>query len=95
MAFLTAKERDTLYILCNTLIPSLEPEDGDDETLFQLAASDLNVSEEFETAFERVTSAKQQREFKLLLHLLENGFVNGVLAGQWCPTSGMRLEARE
>lgn len=95
MAFLSEKERKTLAILCDTIIPSLEPEPDDNPDLFRLAASDLDIPALMEEALERVTTAAEQREFKLLLHGLETGLVCGLIAGQWAPISQMPLQARE
>lgn len=95
MAFLNEKERQTLTVVCDTLIPSLEPDTGDDAALFRTSASDLGIPALFETAFERATDPGKQRQFRLLLRLLENGLFNGLIAGHWSPISLMPFEARE
>lgn len=95
MTFLTPQEKQTLTILCDTLIPTLQPENGDNEALFRLAASDLGVPELVEDMLARVTNEDERKQIKMLLKGLENGFVNGVIARQWCPISEMPLEARE
>lgn len=95
MTFLTSAEKATLTLVCDTLIPSLTPQNGDDPTLFRTSASDLGLPDLLEDALERVTSDAEKQQIKLLMRGLENGFVNGLLAQHWCPFSDMPFEARE
>ncbi len=95
MTFLSESERQTLHIICDTLIPSLEPEDGDDPVLFRTSAGALGIPEKMETALERVTSPAEQRQVRFLLNALNNGLVNGLIAGHWAPLRDMPHAARE
>jgi choline dehydrogenase-like flavoprotein len=95
MTFLSERERETLRIVCDALIPAVEPQPGDDPELFRLRASDLDVHTHIEATLEQVASKDDQRQFKLLLRGLENGFVCGLIAGHWRPISKMPQAARE
>jgi choline dehydrogenase-like flavoprotein len=95
MTFLTDSERRTLHIICDTLIPSLAPDDEDSPVLFRTSAADLGIAEKVEIALERATSSSEQLQVKLALRAFNNGFVNGVLAGHWAPLEDMPHAARE
>ncbi len=83
MPFLTPDEKRTLAAVCDTLIPSLAPEAGDDPQLFTLNARTFNLVDQLEAGFEQVTEAAQRAQLKLVLQALEVGAVNGIGAGAW------------
>ena len=89
------RERATLRAVCDALIPSLEPEADDDETLFRLAASDLDVPALFETAFFQAARPNQVREFRWLLRLMQTRPFNGMMAGEWQSFTQLTLEAQQ
>ncbi|GAB4522884.1 MAG: GMC family oxidoreductase [Anaerolineae bacterium] len=93
--FLSSTERQTLHLVCETLIPTLTPEQGDDPTLFSLSAAQMNIPAHVEDLLTRVTDDTQKQQLKLFLRLMETGFLNGLLAGQWAPFSQMPPAARE
>ena len=93
--FLNPKEKQTLIYFCETLIPSLEPQAGDDPTLFKSSASDVNLADLLEDTLALVTNQEEQTQLRWFLRALENGLVNGLFAQQWCPFSEMPFEARE
>ncbi|MFW5691696.1 MAG: GMC family oxidoreductase N-terminal domain-containing protein [Chloroflexota bacterium] len=95
MAFLNPAEKETLVVVCNTLIPSLEPEPGDDETLFRLSATDLGIPDEVEKALENVTTPAERAQVRLVLRALNMGLFNGVAGGHWAPLKEMPQAARE
>jgi choline dehydrogenase-like flavoprotein len=95
MTFLNPKERATLSVICNTLIPRLEPEADDDPVLFQTTATDLDIPARVEASLERLTTPAEKRQVRFLLRALDNGLVNGVIARHWAPLKDMPQEARE
>lgn len=95
MPFLTSKERDSLRVICDTLIPSLEPREGDDPTLFRLSAADLKIAEQVETALERISTPAEQTQVRFMLRALDTGLFNGVIGGHWAPLKDMPRAARE
>ncbi|HUM70275.1 MAG TPA: hypothetical protein PLK31_15695, partial [Chloroflexota bacterium] len=94
MPFLNTRQKHTLSRLADTLIPALEVQDGEDERLFGIRASDLNIGELAETKLEAVADARRLKEIRFFLRLLEMPFVNLLLAGQWGAFSVMNLERR-
>lgn len=94
MAFLSPKEKQTLSVICDTLVPALPPEPGDDPRLFALSAADVDLVTLLEEGFERATDEATQRSLKQLLHLLEVPVFNGLTMGVWEAFSKMPLEAR-
>ncbi|TVR20801.1 MAG: hypothetical protein EA396_09585 [Anaerolineaceae bacterium] len=95
MPFLNDQERKTLYYICDTLIPSLEPSGGDDPVLFRASADDINLPNLMEIAYERITTREERRKIKFLLRALNNGLFNGLIAGHWSPIKDMPLPIRE
>jgi choline dehydrogenase-like flavoprotein len=94
MTFLTPSEQRTLAMICDTLVPALQAEAGDDPRLMSLSASDLNLVQTLEEGLQRVTDASAQAQLKQFLRLMETGIFNGLLIGEWSPFSQMPLEAR-
>lgn len=94
MPFLNERQKYTLSRLADTLIPALEVQDGEDERLFGIRASDLDIGELAEAKLEAVADARKLREVSLFLNLLEMPLVNLLLAGQWGAFSAMQLDRR-
>ncbi len=94
MAFLNDNQRRTLALVCETLVPALQAEEGEDERLFRWDASAFNIPEQFETAVERVTDAATQQQLRLFFNLIENGLFNRLTAGQPEAFSRLTLEER-
>lgn len=95
MSFLSPNEKETLALLCETLIPSLEAQDSQNAVLFAAAASDFDVAERVETTLHRTTDKSSQMQFRLLMRGFEIAFLNGLLTGIWRPFSAMSAEERE
>ncbi|GIK56623.1 MAG: FAD-binding protein [Chloroflexi bacterium] len=94
MPFLNTRQKHTLSRLADTLIPALEVQDGEDERLFGIRASDLNIGELAEAKLEAIATAHRLKEIRFFLRLLEMPLVNLLLAGQWGRFSAMNLERR-
>jgi len=71
-------ERQTLRTICETFLPTLAPEAGDDPDLFALSAERLNVAGAMERSLTILDTVQQQQVFKLL-HLLEQPFFIALL----------------
>lgn len=63
-------ERQTLRVICETFLPTLTPEAGDDPDLFALSAESLNVAGAMERSLANLDPAQQQ-QLRKLLRLLE------------------------
>lgn len=94
MSWLNAREKQTLALICDTFIPSLEVENGDDSRLFRLSAADLDLADEVETAIKQVADENSIRELRWFLWALEIGWQNRVTAGQNQPFSQLDLNER-
>ncbi len=91
---LTARERHTLALLLDTLIPALPAEDGLKTRLATLKASDLAVAEQFETVIYQVCDDTKLREIRLFLQSIESGLLNRLLTGHRQPFSRLNPEER-
>ncbi|MBZ0284385.1 MAG: GMC family oxidoreductase N-terminal domain-containing protein [Anaerolineae bacterium] len=94
MAFLTADEKHTLALICDTLVPTLPSINGDDPRLFGCGALALNIPAHLEEAIERVSDDASRQQLKWVLNALENGLFNGLTARQWGAFSELSLEER-
>lgn len=94
MPFLSPAERHTLTLICDTLIPALVAEQGEDSRLYGLSAGQLNTAEAVETALELVTTELDRTQLKAALALLELGITNGIAAGKWKGFSDLDLDGR-
>ena len=94
MPFLNTWQKNTLSRLADTFIPALETQDGEDERLFGIRASDLNIGELTEAKLETVADAQKLKEIRLFLNLLESPLVNLLLSGEWGAFSAMKLDKR-
>jgi choline dehydrogenase-like flavoprotein len=68
---LTETERETLAAVCDTLVPRLEPGEGDSPVLFSLSAADMGLADAVELAMS-VLSRRQLRELRLFIRLLDS-----------------------
>ena len=94
MSFLSSSEQYTLALICETFVPSLAAESGEDSRLLALSAADLNLADNLESALERLSDEGERSQIKLVLSLLEIGAVNGVAAGVWRGFSDLTTEER-
>jgi choline dehydrogenase-like flavoprotein len=94
MPFLTERERHTLALVCDTLVPALQADAGEDERLFGAGASAFDLAVQVEAAFERVTDKSQQQQLRLFFQVIENGLFNRVSAGQRDAFSRLTLDER-
>jgi choline dehydrogenase-like flavoprotein len=93
-SFLSPAEHRSLAAFCDTLLPRLPVEVGDDERLMGVAAADLDLAPNVEDALARAIGGKEQAQVKQFLALLELRVFNGMVAGEWQPFSRLSLEAR-
>ena len=91
---LTAREKHTLALILDTLIPSLPAEGEDNSPLFRLKASDLHIPDQFEQAIYQVCDDAAIRDLRLFLRGIENGLLNRLLTGQRQPFSRLSAEDR-
>lgn len=94
LSFLSPAERRVLSAFCDTLLPRLPVEVGDDERLMQLSAADLGLATNVEDALARVTGRHEQAQLKQFLALMETRIFNGMVAGEWHAFSQLPLQAR-
>jgi choline dehydrogenase-like flavoprotein len=92
--FLSASERQTLALLCDTLIPALEAAPDEDPRLMGLSAAQLNISGYVEQALAGTLDDGGRAEARKFLRMLEEPAFNGVTAGVWGMFSGLTLEGR-
>ncbi|MCU0655105.1 MAG: GMC family oxidoreductase N-terminal domain-containing protein [Polyangiaceae bacterium] len=93
-SFLSAAERATLALLCDTLLPSLDPLPGEDPRLMGISAAHLNLSSIIEDALGRTLDEDGKTEVRQFLRMLEQPAFNGATAGVWGMFSGLTLEGR-
>jgi choline dehydrogenase-like flavoprotein len=94
-AVLSDSERRTLTAVCEALLPSLTPtESGDDANLFRLSASDLHLAGAVEQAM-LALSARQVRELRLFIRLLDSAPFMLAVAGRFSGITGMSAGQRE
>ena len=91
---LTAGERRTLAVVCDTLMPALEPRDGDSAALFRLTAADVDLAGAVEQAMAAL-SARQLRELRLYIRLLDSPLFMLFVAGRASGLSNMEASERE
>jgi choline dehydrogenase-like flavoprotein len=86
---LTEKERRTLTTVCDALMPSLEPQAGDSAALFRLSAADVSLAGAVEQAMTAL-SARQVRELRLYIRLLDSPLFMLLVVGRASGLSGMQ-----
>lgn len=91
---LNDKERRALGAVCDAMMPRLEPQAGDDAALFRLSATDVELSGAVEQAMAAL-SARQIRELRLFIGLLESPWFMLIVAGRAKRISGMSATDRE
>jgi hypothetical protein len=91
---LSTDERSTLAAVCETLLPRLVAETGDDPGLFGLDAANLGVAGEIELAVGELGAA-QQKDFRRLLRLLAQPVFMLPLAGRARPFAALPEARRE
>jgi len=94
MSFLSTAELCTLTAFCDTLVPGLPVQAGDDARLMQLSAADVNLAPSVESELARVVDRGGQAQLKQFLTLMETRVFNGMVAGHWQPFCSLSLDAR-
>ena len=92
--FLSDAERATLGLVCDTLVPALEPGPDDDATLMALSAAHCDLSGLVEEALAATLDDDGQAELRRFLRMLEQPAFNGLTGGVWGMFSALTLEAR-
>ncbi len=77
MAFLNARERDTLALVADTLIPT---DERTADPLYRCGAASLGLIDDLELMLERTSRPLEQQQFKLWLRLIEQGWFNALSA---------------
>ncbi len=91
---LSTSERATLEAVCDTLVPALTADAGDENLFFALNGSALGLSWAVEQAL-AAQGLDQQRQFRRLLRVLEQPMMMRVLARRGKPFSALAQPARE
>ena len=78
---LSPRERDTLRVLADTLVPSLAAS-PDPDGFYGRKASDLAVDEDVARIIERYLSPEQRADFRRLLRTVESPMANLLLSGR-------------
>lgn len=94
MPFLDAKQKQTLEQICDTFIPSLEAEAGEDEHFFCIRASDLALADITEEKLAGIVGPDKQQLLRLFLTSLDLPLFNFLLSRQWGRFATMNLEQR-
>jgi choline dehydrogenase-like flavoprotein len=94
MSFLNVRQKETLKLICDTFVPTLQCETGEDERVFRYCASELGVPGQVEIALEKASSDAQLSQLKTFLRLLEMRPVNGLTVRIWKSFSEMTLDER-
>lgn len=92
--FLSPAERETLAVLCETLVPSLEAGPGEDPRLMAVSAAHLELGKIVEEALLRTLDDDARNDVRTLLRMLEEPAANGLATGVWGMLSGLTLEGR-
>lgn len=92
--FLSPAERETLAVLCETLVPSLEAAPGEDPRLMAVSAAHLELGKIVEEALLRTLDDDARNDVRTLLRMLEEPAANGLATGVWGMLSGLTLEGR-
>jgi len=91
---LSSAERRALAAVCDTFVPSLEAEAGDDADLFGLSAAALGVAGGIEELLPSLTPA-QQGALRLFLRSLDSRLGNWLLTGRFRRFSDLPFPDRE
>lgn len=91
---LDAAEKATLALVCDTLIPALEPTNDDDARLAALCAADLDLADHIEQLIDELANDAEKRMLRVFLRVIELGACNYVMAGQPKPFSRLSLDQR-
>lgn len=94
VSILTVEERRTLAAVCDALLPALEPRGDDAPGLFRLGAGDVSLARSVEHAMTAL-SARQVRELRLFLRLLESRLFMLASAGRATGFSALAAAERE
>ena len=87
-------ERQTLRVLCDTLVPRLTGF-ADPEGFFGRAATDLHVDDDVASIVGSYLAPEQQADFHRLLKTVESPFLNLLLTGHPARFTRLSPDARE
>ena len=88
------EERQTLRLLCDTLVPRIAGV-PDPKGLFGRSATDIRVDEDIVSIVETYLAPEQRDDFHRLLRTVENPLLNFLLVGRPSRFSRLPAEARE
>ncbi len=97
MGFLTAQERQTIVLLCDTLVPALEAAPDAPPAharLLRTRASDLDIASAIEVALEQAVPPPDLQKLRVFFRAIELAAVNGLTVGVWKPFGAMTLDER-
>jgi choline dehydrogenase-like flavoprotein len=94
LQFLSPPEHRTLAAFCETLLPRLPADAGDDADLMKTSADDVDLARAVEDALAHATDAGVQAQLKQFLALLETRVFGGIVAGRWSPFTSLPVDAR-
>src|SRR5882724_9959202 len=89
MSFLNPTQKHTLTLICDTLVPALPADNGDDARLFGLSAGDIHLAKALEAGLEQVTEASDRVQLQLILNLFESPIFNRIAVGKMQAFSDM------
>jgi len=91
---LSQRERNALGAVCDAMLPRLAPDTGESQALFALGAQDVDLAAAVERAMSGgALSARQLRELRLFLGLLDSALFMLLVAGK--ATGITRLNPRD
>ncbi len=76
MPFLTPAQKHTLGLICDTFIPPIMPDKGDNPTLFGLSAADVKLVDVLEENILAVTDEAARTQLQVILNLIESPIFN-------------------
>lgn len=94
MTFLTPEQRQTLHLICDTLIPALPLVDPDEPAFYGLAGSDLELAAALEANLLVASSEANRTQLQMVLNLLESAVFNGLSVRLPYAFRDMTLEER-
>ncbi len=94
MSFLTSSQKQTLTLICDTLVPELVPQNGDDSHLFGLNATQMHLADLLEDGIEQITEASDRAQLQIVLNLFESPLFNRIAIGKLQAFSDMSLDDR-
>ncbi|MBA3874021.1 MAG: GMC family oxidoreductase N-terminal domain-containing protein [Anaerolineae bacterium] len=94
MPFLNPTQKKTLSLICDTLVPALPAQNGDDPRLYALNATEMHLADALENGIEQITETTDRTQLQLVLNLFESPLFNRVAVGKMQAFSDMSLDDR-